>query len=452
MSFRVFFLACLLVATSFAANDPRPIVGPGASKDDVLNSYGWPTGQSQLGNREILNYPQGTVTLIDGKVEKVNFNMNMTWPPPRPRPGAAPVATEKKVDSLSDLWHIRYETALAEAARRHAPILALFTGSDWSPASKVFQEDVAFQSEFISAFTGEYVLLWLDFPTRSTQPADIAEQNQRLRERYGVITYPAVLLIGADGELKRTVDLSTPRPGQTYRERMIAAVRDSRVLPGLPKLPKAELSPLQKAVEASSEGKSTTAGVVKTTLARAQALVLNGVTMGVVVAILLGWAVWKWSPKFRGAVRSDLSARMAEAGSGLPSSAEMAAWPRDKLRGLVAGLAETNDYVVLPGDGGDVDMRLRRQRESKPCILVHCICGGPKLPPAPVKRVRQVLGAMTMEEVATGWVVAPLGFTDESKVFAQKNNIVLLDGAQLRAQLSDLPPLLLPKVMNRPGV
>lgn len=452
MSFRVFFLACLLAATCFAANDPRPIVGPGASKDDVLNSYGWPTGQSQLGNREILNYPQGTVTLLDGKVDRVNFNMNMTWPPPRPRPGSAPVATEKKNDLLSDLWHSRYDAALAEAAKRKVPILALFTGSDWSPASKAFQEDVAFQSEFISAFTGDHVLLWLDFPTRSTQPADVVEQNLQVRERYGVITYPAVLMIGPDGELKRTVDLSAPRPGQTYRERMIAAVRDARVFAGVPKAPKFELPPLQKAVEASTEGKSTTAGVVKTSLARAQALVLNGVTAGLIVAILLGWAVWKWNPKFRGAVRSDLSARMAEAGSGLPSSSEMAAWPREKLRGLIAGLAETNDYVVLPGDGADVDLRLRRQRETKPCIVVHCICGGPKLPPAAVKRVRQVLGAMTMEDVATGWVVAPLGFTEESKAFAEKNNIVLLDGAQLRAQLSDLPPLLLPKVMNRSGV
>lgn len=452
MSLRVFFLACLLAATCFAANDPRPIVGPGASKDDVLNSYGWPTGQSQLGNREILNYPQGTVTLVDGKVDRVNFNMNMAWPPPRPRPAATPVTPEKKADSLSDLWLTRYDAALAEASRRHTPILALFTGSDWSPASKLFQDEVAFHSEFISAFTGQYVLLWLDFPTRSTQPPDVVEQNLRVRERYGVITYPAVLLLAPDGELKRTVDLSAPRPGESYRERMIAAVRDSRVLPGLPKAPKFEPPPLQKAVEASTEGQSTTASVVKTSLARAQALVLNGLTMGLIVAILLGWAVWKWTPKFRGAVRSDLSARMAEAGSGLPSSSEMAAWPRDKLRGLVAGLAETNDYVVLPGDGGDVDFRLKRQRETKPCILVHCICGGPKLPPAPVKRVRQVLGAMTMEDVPTGWVVAPLGFTAESKAFAEKNNIVLLDGAQLRAQLSDLPPLLLPKVMNRPGV
>ncbi|HEY1109264.1 MAG TPA: restriction endonuclease [Opitutaceae bacterium] len=440
-----------MVATCFAANDPRPIVGPGASKDDVLNSYGWPTGQSQLGNREILNYPQGTVTLIDGKVEKVSFNMNMTWPPPRPRPGTAPVATEAKNDLLSDLWHTRYGTAAAEAARRNVPILALFTGSDWSPASKAFQEEVAFQSEFVSAFTGEYVLLWLDFPTRSPQPANVVEENQRVRERYGVITYPAVLLIGADGELKRTVDLSAPRPGQTYRERMIAAVRGARLPPGLPKK-KVELPPLQKAVEASTEGKSTTASVVQTSLARAQALVLNGVTIGVIVAILLGWAVWRWTPKFRGAVRSDLSSRMADAGSGIPSAVEVVAWPRERLRAVVAGIAETNDYVVLPGDGGDVDFRLKRPREPKPCIVVHCAPGGPKMPPTGVKRVRAVLGAMTLEGVPSGWMVSPMGFTDESKVFAEKNNIVLIDGAQIRLQLRDLPPLLLPKVMNRQAV
>jgi len=46
-----------------AAQDPRPLVGPGATKEDVIDAYGWASGQSKAGAREVLSYPQGLVTL-----------------------------------------------------------------------------------------------------------------------------------------------------------------------------------------------------------------------------------------------------------------------------------------------------------------------------------------------------------------------------------------------------
>ena len=55
---------------------------PGATKDEAIEAYGWPTGQSQSGTKEILSYPQGRITLENGRVEKVDFSTSMPWPAP----------------------------------------------------------------------------------------------------------------------------------------------------------------------------------------------------------------------------------------------------------------------------------------------------------------------------------------------------------------------------------
>src|SRR5471030_2255613 len=87
-------LALILLASAHAA-DLQPVVGPGATKEEAINAYGWPTGQSQLGTKEILNYPQGSITLEKGRVERVDFSTSVPWPAPRPRPGAPTPTTAK---------------------------------------------------------------------------------------------------------------------------------------------------------------------------------------------------------------------------------------------------------------------------------------------------------------------------------------------------------------------
>jgi hypothetical protein len=80
-------VAVWLALGSAVAADSRPVVGPGATKEEVLDAYGWPTGLSQAGAKEILIYPQGRVVLDKGRVEVVDFTLKTPWPAPRPRPG-----------------------------------------------------------------------------------------------------------------------------------------------------------------------------------------------------------------------------------------------------------------------------------------------------------------------------------------------------------------------------
>ena len=56
---------------------------------------------------------------------------------------------------------------------------------------------------------------------------------------------------------------------------------------------------------------------------------------------------------------------------------------------------------------------------------------------------------MTVEGAATGWLVAPCGFSPDARTTAEENGVVLLNAESLAAQLRDLPPLILPKVLAR---
>ena len=167
---RVFLFAALLTFAAGAARgaDTRPVVGPGATKDEVINAYGWPNGQSQLGTKEILNYTQGSVTLENGRVERVDFSPTIPWQAPRPRPGSAPQAPKlKPVVSGFDPWTTSLATAMTEADRQHARILAAFTGSDWSPPSKRFLDEVATHPDFVQ--TGiEEIKIFVSFTNAFT--------------------------------------------------------------------------------------------------------------------------------------------------------------------------------------------------------------------------------------------------------------------------------------------
>jgi hypothetical protein len=431
------------------------VVGPGASKEDVLNAYGWPSGQSKSGTKEILSYPQGTVTLDNDRVEKVAFSMNTPWPAPRPRPAGPTNSTAKKApgaDGNVDFWVTHFDEAAREASRRNARILALFSGTDWSPACKQFNDEVALHPDFINAFTGDYVFLRLEFMARTAQPPELREHANQLRDRYSVTTYPTVLIIAPSGNLLAQVDLSKPQPGANYRERVIAAVRAARDtlagrIAGAESVADRPAGAVPETPGARPEAKAWLAGIFS-----AKRLVFWSILAGVGIAAVMFWLVWRnWATTARARPRFAMAARISDAADGLPSEAQLLAWPRDRVAKLIAALAESDGYraeVIIPA--GDKDVLLRRGGEDKPAVAVYCLAG----PSGGVtmKRMREFYGTLTIEGIETGWYVAPAGFGPEARAFAAQNKIVLIDTERLMAQLRDLPPLIVPKILAKVGV
>lgn len=97
------------------------------------------------------------------------------------------------------IWHESYEVARAESERTGKPILADFTGSDWCQWCVKLRQDVFDQPEFENWARENVVLLELDYPRRGMQSPEIKKQNEMLKQKYAISSYPTVLLIDPNG-------------------------------------------------------------------------------------------------------------------------------------------------------------------------------------------------------------------------------------------------------------
>jgi protein disulfide-isomerase len=97
-------------------------------------------------------------------------------------------------------WTTDYAAAREQAKAENRPILLEFTGSDWCPPCQRLNAEVFSRSEF-SAFADEnLILVKLDFPRRTEQAPELAAQNRRLAEKYGIQGFPTVVILSPSGE------------------------------------------------------------------------------------------------------------------------------------------------------------------------------------------------------------------------------------------------------------
>ena len=457
---RIFVLAgwsvyffTLLAPSGLAAADQRPVVGPGASKEAVLDAYGWPSGQTQAGAKEILTYPQGRVILDKGRVEVVEFSMKVPWPAPKPRPGAVGTPTP------GDSWFTSWSEALREAQRRQVRILTVFTGSDWSPPSKQFLTEVSEAPDFLTAFLGSFVLLRLDFPTRAMQSKELRAQNADLRERFEVTTYPSILLVESDGVLAARVDLHSSTAGDPYLNQVVAAIKAARnsLRPSLgatnvPAGSKASGKPVNiltadRLSVPAAPGSAAVGSATSASLSSAGLALTWGLGGGAVLVVALLWLFLRRRPTVSGEV-STAAERVADAASGVPSLVELAEWPHARVRGVVGALAGTDGYEVsLRAGGGEGDLSLVRSGEDRTSVIV--MCSAATVGPVSAKRLRELFGTITLEEVGTGWFVGMGGFSAEARDYAREHGLVLIGKEGLREQMRALTERDLAHVLAR---
>jgi len=145
-------------------------------------------------------------------------------------------------------WLTDYDEALAESTRNGKPVLALFTGSDWCPHCRTLEERVLATTAFGQWSDEHVVLLMVDLPESGIAP-EVRSERSRICIKYGVRTFPTVLVLNSFGEkvaeekgyrglsaanwIKR-VDAKTPAPravadaGQPVLTSLGAAVDTAR--------------------------------------------------------------------------------------------------------------------------------------------------------------------------------------------------------------------------------
>ena len=95
-------------------------------------------------------------------------------------------------------WLTSYDEAMAKAQQSGRPVLTVFTGSDWCPHSKTLENNVLDTDLFRAWAEPNVVLLMIDLPQEGISQAVRSERSQ-VCLKYGVRTFPSVLLIGPDG-------------------------------------------------------------------------------------------------------------------------------------------------------------------------------------------------------------------------------------------------------------
>jgi len=103
--------------------------------------------------------------------------------------------------ALGTGWHLRLKDARAEAAKDDKPILILFTGPDWSSASKKMESSVIRSKEFTASVRPNVVGLYIRHFVDDPAPAEQTDANHSLRKALNVPqVYPCTVLLASDGK------------------------------------------------------------------------------------------------------------------------------------------------------------------------------------------------------------------------------------------------------------
>lgn len=97
-------------------------------------------------------------------------------------------------------WETHYDAALQQAAQQDKLVLADFTGSDWCYYCIRMRKDVFDKPSFAAWAGAHFVLLEVDMPENPDFDPALRKQNTRLCQKYGVDSYPTILVMDAAGE------------------------------------------------------------------------------------------------------------------------------------------------------------------------------------------------------------------------------------------------------------
>jgi protein disulfide-isomerase len=98
-------------------------------------------------------------------------------------------------------WGTDYAKAVSLSKKTGKPILVNFTGSDWCGWCKRLDDEVFSKAEFRSWAKSNVILLVLDYPARKKQSQTLKAQNEKLATKFGVQSYPTILMVNSGGKV-----------------------------------------------------------------------------------------------------------------------------------------------------------------------------------------------------------------------------------------------------------
>jgi thioredoxin-related protein len=97
-------------------------------------------------------------------------------------------------------WDDDYDKALAKAKAEKKMVLLDFTGSDWCPWCIKLDNEVFSKTDFKSYAKENLVLVEVDFPNGKRQTKKLKQQNDKLKDEFGVKGFPTVIVLNSEGK------------------------------------------------------------------------------------------------------------------------------------------------------------------------------------------------------------------------------------------------------------
>lgn len=98
-------------------------------------------------------------------------------------------------------WMTDMDAAMKLSAKTGKPILADFSGSDWCGWCVKLDREVFSKKAFKDFAKDNLILVLLDFPRSKPMSAKLKKQNAALAAKYGIRSYPTVLLLDSKGKV-----------------------------------------------------------------------------------------------------------------------------------------------------------------------------------------------------------------------------------------------------------
>lgn len=122
-------------------------------------------------------------------------------------------------------WHTNYSAAINEANVTNKPLVLFFTGSDWCTWCVRLEEEVLNTGEFAQAANDKFVFVKLDFPMQHPLDPKTTQQNKDLQRKYGVNSYPTVIVIDSNGRRLGTPTGYQKMSGAEYAQHLQERLR-----------------------------------------------------------------------------------------------------------------------------------------------------------------------------------------------------------------------------------
>src|SRR5688572_14674625 len=132
-------------------------------------------------------------------------------------------------------WLTNPVDARNQARKENKVILLDFTGSDWCPPCKRLKAEVFDTPQFDEFARKKLVLLEVDFPRdKSKLDAMTQAENAKLKQRFGVNSYPTVILLDQNSqELGRMKGYGGGSP-EAYIQKIEAHLARAKAAPAAP--------------------------------------------------------------------------------------------------------------------------------------------------------------------------------------------------------------------------